>query len=177
MKTVTQLSLALTLALAAALPGKAQTSIEARTIPSADGQAQQSVPMPHIPTPEAVNAQPSAVLPPNQDEIRRRVAAAVEEVLALYGNPPFAEVITNDQPKAAALRAQLAMIGQVEALRAEVASLTARKEALQLEVEAKEKELAYFRDQAAKLRQAIDVTVERLTQVPSVLEQQGASSK
>jgi hypothetical protein len=171
MKTRTNLIVALTLALAAAF-ANAQTTIQARTVPSTDAapQEQSSLALPRLPMPAEVTRQPTAVLPVNQEEMRRRISSAVEEILALYGNPPFAEVVTNDAIKAAALRAHLSLVGQTESLRVEVASLTARKAAMQAEVDAKEKELEYFRAQAARLQQALEVTVQRLTQMPSIVD-------
>lgn len=157
-------------ALAAAASSDAQTTIESRMIarPNVAGQAE-TTPAAHLPVPAAIAAQPAAVLPANPDEMRQRVAAAVEEVLSLYGNPQFAEVITNDPVKAATLRAQLALVSQADTLRAEVVSLQTKKESLVSEVAAKEKELAYFRNQVTRLRQTLSVAIDRLAQMPAVV--------
>lgn len=143
----------------------AQTTITQRTIPNPNGQTV-ATPAANLPLPASVAAQPAAVLPQNPDEMRRRIAAAVEDILSLYGNPPFAEVITNDQVRAAALRSQLALVGQAESLRTEIANLTATRDNLAAQVAAKERELAYFREQAATLQQTLAASLDRLTKIP-----------
>jgi len=143
----------------------AQTTISQRVIPGPNGQTPQ-VSEAKLPMPANVTSQPAAVLPPNPEEMRRRIAAAVEEILSLYGNPPFAEVITNDQVRAAALRAQLAKVAKAESLTSEIAKLTEQRDGLALQVQAKERELAYFREQTINLQQTLAATLDRLSKVP-----------
>lgn len=91
--------------------------------------------------------------------IRRDVIAAVEQVLALHGNPPFAELVTNDAALAASLRDRLDAVRDREKLNKEVAELTSRRVELLEELARKEAELAYARDQTAKL----SATIQRVT--------------
>lgn len=103
-----------------------------------------------------VQPESGAVSPAN---IRRDVIAAVEQVLALHGNPPFAELVTNDSNLAASLRERLDAVRDREKLTKEVTELTARKSALLEELARKEAELAYAREQTAKL----SATIQRVT--------------
>lgn len=141
---------ALALACTSALVTDAQTSIECRVIPGPSG-IQTAPPEAHIPLPSQVANQPAPVLPANSAEMNKKIAAAVEGVLAAYGNPTYAQVVTNDAAKAALLRAQLAKADQADALRTEVEFLSKQKDALSAEIAAKKKEIEYLQQQTSRL--------------------------
>jgi hypothetical protein len=96
-------------------------------------------------------AGPAAQTPEQSAKIRRDVIAAVEQVLALHGNPPFAELVTNDQTLVAALRQRLDAVRDRDRLERETQELATRKAALIAELAQKEKELTYAREQVALL--------------------------
>lgn len=104
------------------------------------------------------------------DEMRRKIVAAVEEILITYGNPAFAEVITNDPVKAAELRRRIADTRSGEELQRAVAALTQQREELKNDIALRERELEQLRLRAGKLRGTIDQAVNQLQRVQQGIE-------
>lgn len=120
-----------------------------------------------VPIPAA--SAPTTPFPPADRNavIRRDVIAAVEQVLALHGNPPFAELVTNDPALAASLRARLDAVRDREKLTAEVAALAERRTLILEELARKEAELAFAREQTARLSATITRVSGELTRIQS----------
>lgn len=108
-------------------------------------------------------------------EIKRKVIAAVEEVLMRYGNPPFAEIITNDPAKAAQIKERLETVRDGERLRAEIEAMIAKKEALAVEIALKETEIEQARLNAGRMRVMIDKTVLELKRAQALIEEGGTA--
>lgn len=89
-------------------------------------------------------------------EMKRKIVGAVEEILQLYGNPSFAEVVTNDPQKAADLRARISASTSSDQIRSEVAELEKRRNDMLADIALREREVEALKVRAARLRASLD---------------------
>ena len=111
------------------------------------------------------NPEPTEVLPggknARREEMRVRMRQAVGQVAEEYGNPPFAEVFTNDPIRARVLRNRLRLLGNYEELAAEVRQLAAEREKRSQELKA----------EVALLEQRRQLAAEKAARQEAVLRQ------
>ncbi|AHF94991.1 hypothetical protein OPIT5_00210 (plasmid) [Opitutaceae bacterium TAV5] len=89
----------------------------------------------------------------------------------LYGNPPFAEIITNDPGRASEIRRRLAIVKDADAIKAEITALTDKKENLLAQIALRETELNKARLDLGRLRQLIDQTIDTLKTAQTSMEE------
>ena len=99
-----------------------------------------------------------------------KMRAAVEEIAALYGDPLFVQVFTNDRTKAAELRARLAETESLAALRSETETLKAERGKLEDEVARDRRQAALLSDRLARQRAALDVVAKAVDRVNQAVE-------
>jgi peptidoglycan hydrolase CwlO-like protein len=97
-------------------------------------------------------------------EIDAGVMSAVEGVLARFGNPPYAEVITNDPVKAQELHMRLNAVKDADKLRAEIQQLTKQRDTLRAENQRTQDELTQNRTEIMRLYRNIDAAINKLNE-------------
>lgn len=101
----------------------------------------------------------------NMAQVRKDVVAAVDQVLALHGNPPFAELINNNPALAAKLNERLRLVASFQQVQKDLLEAEAQKKRLGEELAQRQKELDFARESAGRLRSLIDVTMKDLARI------------
>jgi hypothetical protein len=122
---------------------------------------------------------PSVAMPANpyygasKADIDRQVMRAIEEVLMRFGNPPYAEIVTNDPVKAEELRYRLNAVQSGSKIKSEIDGLEARKSVLIAEVQQRENETARMRMDIARLHRVLTNTLNELSRTQRMIEDGG----
>jgi len=127
------------------------------------GATAASAAAPTAPVPPAGPTDPAPVIPDAEarasrryDEMLDRMRAAVEDIAALYGNPTFLQVFTNDASRADELKARLRTDRSAARVADDLKDLEKKRDDLLGDIALKEREAARLSGRLVRQRAALD---------------------
>lgn len=100
---------------------------------------------------ELVSVRPGHSPRIDRQEMIDRMRYAVEQIAAEYGSPAFTQIFTNDVVRAQVIRRRMGLLMDLEALNAEIVSMTRQRETLQEQVKVTARQLDVARGEMANV--------------------------